>query len=1085
MSSALAKAAPLKAEIRLAQAVSQFEADLSTEQKAAFGAYRSRSCRASPSIHDVMQLTAEIDRQTTRKLGGGGRCFGPRLTNILQSIQQFAALGDIIIGGSQNIIACGVWSLARFTLLSVVNFSSVLEKLSTLLMIAGRSAPRYERLALLYPRSHALQSHLSEYFIVIVRLCHQVFKFTKKTILGQLGSALVDSDIHTYQSELERWASSIGEEVDVLNVEEQRTRFKALMRSSKSEANRRRLDVHARVLDSCSTYDYQTTWKQIRKLGNATWFYQTSKYEDWKTRPDSGTLLCTGKLGSGKSVLLANIVDDLNLHVQAAEYPVAYFFCRHDISESLKACTIIGSLARQLLHPIADLSTIENILDDATLVLDFETILNLLRRALPPDFKAYFVLDGLDACDDLQRRELIRQVRKVQDAFALLLCVSFRLEADNVMRLSPEPFANHSIITISEDNPDIENFVSAELERRIESRNLMMGDPTLVIEIQDALLRGAQGMFLWVVLQIESLCAAKTDEAIRHALAELPKDLPETYSRILQRSAHLGKQYQTRILELVTVARRPLTTEELREALSVVLGDTEWNPARHLNDIYSALASCGSLITVDEEDWTVRLIHHSIKQFLLGGFKTSTGAIFTRENADRTMGGIIVTYLNYGIFETQISSTAVPQIKSEAAPSRIIQSMDVSSSARNLAIQLLKSRRQPKFDLGKALAQARKKVQSGSVNQFRFYPYAESNWQQHAWCILKQEPVLYALLVKLLERKTVDIHNRNDNGLTLLLSAAMDGHEAVVKLLAEKGAHLESRGNGRTALIWAAMRGHEAVVKLLAEKGADLENRYNYDRHSSGTALTWAAKNGHDAVVKLLAEKGAYLWSTDYYDNDSTALILAAKNGHEAVVKLLAEKGANLESRDKHGSTALILAAKSGHEAVVKLLAEKGANLESGDHYSSTALIWAAKSGHEAVVKLLAEKGANLEKTAGYSGGTALMLAAKNGHEAVVKLLAEKGANLESGDRYSGGRTALMLAAENGHEAVVKLLAEKGVNLETRDNSGGTALMLAAKNGHEAVVKLLAEKGANLESRDNGGTALTLAAENGHEAVVR
>lgn len=117
MSSALAKAAPLKAEIRLAQAISQFEADLSTEQKATFGAYRSRACKAPPVIHDVMQLTAEIDRRTTLKLGGGGRCFGPRLTNILQSIQQFAALGDIIIGGSQNIIACGVWSLARFTLL--------------------------------------------------------------------------------------------------------------------------------------------------------------------------------------------------------------------------------------------------------------------------------------------------------------------------------------------------------------------------------------------------------------------------------------------------------------------------------------------------------------------------------------------------------------------------------------------------------------------------------------------------------------------------------------------------------------------------------------------------------------------------------------------------------------------------------------------------------------------------------------------------------------------------------------------------------------------------------------------------------
>lgn len=117
MSFALSKAAPLKAEIRLAQAVSQFEADLSSDQKADFRSERSKACRAPPSAQDVMYLTAKIDRETSRNGSGVGRCFGPRFTNILQAVQQFAALGDVIIGGSQNIIASGVWSLVRMTLL--------------------------------------------------------------------------------------------------------------------------------------------------------------------------------------------------------------------------------------------------------------------------------------------------------------------------------------------------------------------------------------------------------------------------------------------------------------------------------------------------------------------------------------------------------------------------------------------------------------------------------------------------------------------------------------------------------------------------------------------------------------------------------------------------------------------------------------------------------------------------------------------------------------------------------------------------------------------------------------------------------
>lgn len=116
MSSALASASRLKPEIRLAQAVSQFEADLSSEQKTSFRTYRSHLCDSSPGPSDVMRLTAEIDRLASGKVGGG-RCFGPRFTNFLQAVQVFAALGDIIVGGSQNLIACGVWSLVRMSLL--------------------------------------------------------------------------------------------------------------------------------------------------------------------------------------------------------------------------------------------------------------------------------------------------------------------------------------------------------------------------------------------------------------------------------------------------------------------------------------------------------------------------------------------------------------------------------------------------------------------------------------------------------------------------------------------------------------------------------------------------------------------------------------------------------------------------------------------------------------------------------------------------------------------------------------------------------------------------------------------------------
>lgn len=85
MSNVLAKASRLKPEIRLAQAISQFEADLSNEQKVAFRTLKSQSLLSTPSPSDVMRITAQMDRQMSRKVGG--RCFGPRFTNFLQGVQ--------------------------------------------------------------------------------------------------------------------------------------------------------------------------------------------------------------------------------------------------------------------------------------------------------------------------------------------------------------------------------------------------------------------------------------------------------------------------------------------------------------------------------------------------------------------------------------------------------------------------------------------------------------------------------------------------------------------------------------------------------------------------------------------------------------------------------------------------------------------------------------------------------------------------------------------------------------------------------------------------------------------------------------
>ena len=111
MSSALSKAAPLKPEILLAQALSEYEAILEADQKARFQAFRGSS---PPTINDVVRFTAEIDRASFKRRGR--RCVGPRLTNVLQSVQQFSTIVDALVELSSSSIASTMWGALKMAI---------------------------------------------------------------------------------------------------------------------------------------------------------------------------------------------------------------------------------------------------------------------------------------------------------------------------------------------------------------------------------------------------------------------------------------------------------------------------------------------------------------------------------------------------------------------------------------------------------------------------------------------------------------------------------------------------------------------------------------------------------------------------------------------------------------------------------------------------------------------------------------------------------------------------------------------------------------------------------------------------------
>ena len=422
--------------------------------------------------------------------------------------------------------------------------------------------------------------------------------------------------------------------------------------------------------------------------------------------------------------------------------------------------------------------------------------------------------------------------------------------------------------------------------------------------------------FLLVSLNLDAILRENTIHRRRERLQVMTAGLGlgDTYGPTLDRiKAQDGYKSRLGTIALMWIchSERQLGAEELCQALAVEIGSTDYN-ADDAPSIQTVLSCCQGFVVVDTEGSAVRLIHYTLREYLV-----CHRSLF--QNPHSTIAETCLTYLN----SQQVLALSRSHLQT-TQHSHLLQysalywgahmKKELSDRGKTLALKLF-SRYEGHISIRPLLEHTLEYTLDFTGGFYKFTGL-------HCASIFG----LVEVARDLIKMDGIDIDGIDDIGVTPFLWAAISGQEAAIKLLLELEGVDPDRpdDSGQTPILWAADNGHEAVVKLLLGR-----KDVNPDRpdHEERTPISFAAENGHEAVVRLLL--GREDVNPDRADNEGrTPISWAAENGHEAVVELLlGRKDVNPDRPDSGGYTPFSWAAGNGHGAVMKLLlGRKGVN---------------------------------------------------------------------------------------------------------------------------------------------------------------
>ncbi|KAF3316609.1 hypothetical protein TWF173_001892 [Orbilia oligospora] len=567
---------------------------------------------SQPDVTAVTQFCAKFNSDSNLRR----KRLGEKLQPFLLFIQ---SLGDVI----------GVYIQSDPTI--AAHISDMIVKLQ-------HHCPRIERIGKLFQDSQKLQDAILGFYAIIVEFClkqfvksiWKPFKVQFADLEGQLeeqrhmidDEVLIASELAAHEAAQctliyqNRGYTHREFEVD------QWTRNKEWQLKQDFAAKKRKL---CKILERISGLDHRRSFSNAcgrRHPETGKWFFQLPEFKNWDAALDSSVLWYNGIPGSGKSVLATSLIEHLYTLHRNTKTSIIYFFCDFHTPETLRYRSILSNLLKQVV--ILNFTTISNqaqgeleasYLDSQFLpdTYKIEAFFYQFAQKLGP---LYILVDGIDECPEEERLDVIAFLKRflAKKPRQAKFILSSRPDIE-IPRALPTPY--RISISTAADRPDLEAYICHELESKCP--NLEVYTPQIKEDIKQALLKGANGMFLWVYFQIQDIRRAGNKDKIYQVLSDLPRGLHETYARILHRiQGERDEDEAAMVFNWLSKCRRPLTLLELRDAIAIRVGDTRHDQIRNRynEDPERIIQNCGGLVVMNEQDQTVQYAHSTVAKYL-------------------------------------------------------------------------------------------------------------------------------------------------------------------------------------------------------------------------------------------------------------------------------------------------------------------------------------------------------------------------------------------------------------------------------------------------------------------------------------